>query len=953
MITPWLPLLLLAFGGGPSQDPAPANRWHTLGGGSARTGETLTAPVVAPVEVVWTHEVRGVIEGEPLIWDEWILITVRQGPDLCVLRALDLLDGTPLVVDHVVRSRAPLEPSIWRDRVVYRAGPQILTALQLSTRRFEQVWTRRADGPVGPPLLLGSAVCATIDGRLTRFSLGSATPVWEQAGQFRGRVAVRDGQVYALDYDSAGRAFVARHDWATGAAHGRHYAGHHGGAVPELTNTPGVHVLGAGIFAHFEQPLAIVPEREVRVVGLSAVEAMDPLALLPLAGSTGLTGPPAAWGSAWVGSLTDVERGPLLVLKDDPLGRDLRVLASEGSNPDFIPREIPVTVADGVGFVGAKAFDLETSRVLWKLPLEATTRTVLARETVLVVDAGRRLVAIRRAAGSGATADRSAAPERVEQGRLVLRDGSIAEGAFELDTRAGTVALKAATGREAWPLAEVLLLEDATHRALLGRDVVRGVQALVERDLGRAYLKLANDARASNDLALLEELVQEAWEHGVSGRELDAARRTLEVLRARPGTLRRSLADELRARRTTLGRLPAEAFWLRTTALGPEVSSAWRLAFLRATLEQDASHGPASKLVSELVPRALGRSDDAARDPLEWLTYLEATRRAPVRLVRVAASVSAARTDSERALAQARVEWRNDLVGFESEHLLILTSLKRPGTLARCLALGELVCEALGSILPARAVPTAGAEQPKLLLHLYETQAEYLEHSNPNSGEAGAGLSWTAGHYNPLTNTSSIFVPLGADAFEQVMETYAHELTHHWLAAQRGGPMTRAIEEQPGYWVVEGFASLVDEFEFDLARGEWHTRAPLSRRQDLVASTTPEQLLPWETLYGLSHAAFAGMSFEAHPGVGSRCYLGLQQVVSGRHLFYAQAASTCRYLFEAEDPRLRQALLDYLAAYYAGAVGALDIEQTCGLTPAELGARTRAHARASLGVESR
>ena len=130
---------------------------------------------------------------------------MRQGPDLCVLRALDLLDGKPLVVDHVVRSREPLEPSIWRDRVVYRAGPEILTALVLSTRRFEQVWTRRAGGPVGPPLLLGSAVCATVDGRLTRFSLGSATPVWEQAGQFRGRVAVRDGQVYAVDYDSAGR----------------------------------------------------------------------------------------------------------------------------------------------------------------------------------------------------------------------------------------------------------------------------------------------------------------------------------------------------------------------------------------------------------------------------------------------------------------------------------------------------------------------------------------------------------------------------------------------------------------------------------------------------------------------------------------------------------------------------------------------------------------------------
>ena len=299
-----LPALLLTLGGGAVVAPdgaaavttattatgaaGPANRWHTAGGGSARTGETLTAPIQAPVEIVWTHDARGEIEGEPLVWNEWVLITVRQGPDLRVLRALDLLDGRPLVGDHVVRSTMPLEPSIWRNTVAYRAGPEMLAAVELSSRRFESLWTLRAEGPVGPPLLVGSSICAAVAGQLTRFALGRPAPVWEQEGRFRGRVALRDEEVFAIDYDSSGRAFVARHDWVTGAARGRQYAGHHGGPVPEDGDTPGVHVLAhprgrhfhnrPGLRARWERVFEACAERGVAVEinGFPRRQDLDP-----------------------------------------------------------------------------------------------------------------------------------------------------------------------------------------------------------------------------------------------------------------------------------------------------------------------------------------------------------------------------------------------------------------------------------------------------------------------------------------------------------------------------------------------------------------------------------------------------------------------------------------------------------------------------------------------------
>ena len=60
---------------------APANRWHTLGGSAARTGASKTAPVRQPVEVAWRHEAGGAIEGEPLVWDDWVLLSIRMGPD--------------------------------------------------------------------------------------------------------------------------------------------------------------------------------------------------------------------------------------------------------------------------------------------------------------------------------------------------------------------------------------------------------------------------------------------------------------------------------------------------------------------------------------------------------------------------------------------------------------------------------------------------------------------------------------------------------------------------------------------------------------------------------------------------------------------------------------------------------------------------------------------------------
>src|SRR5206468_5356567 len=102
---------------------------------------------------------------------------------------------------------------------------------------------------------------------------------------------------------------------------------------------------------------------------------------------------------------------------------------------------------------------------------------------------------------------------------------------------------------------------------------------------------------------------------------------------------------------------------------------------------------------------------------------------------------------------------------------------------------------------------------------------------------------------------SRIFLPASKDAFRQVMFTYAHELTHHWI--QERCPLFRPSEaggsdDEPGYWIVEGMAEMVAQFRWDLANRTFETLDPRGEALDTVASAAPEHLVPRERLFAIS-----------------------------------------------------------------------------------------------------
>ena len=148
-----------------------------------------------------------------------------------------------------------------------------------------------------------------------------------------------------------------------------------------------------------------------------------------------------------------------------------------------------------------------------------------------------------------------------------------------------------------------------------------------------------------------------------------------------------------------------------------------------------------------------------------------------------------------------------------------------------------------------------------------------------------------------------------------------------------------------GYWIVEGFASMVEEFRLDPVTGNWEAENPIARRRDLLAGTTEDQRIPWQRLFDLDVKGFYELDQDRDRDVATTVYLGPPRATSEMNLFYAQAATVSHYLFNADEGRHRPALLEYLASYYRGDEADLDVEQAFGIDADTLGERTLEYAR--------
>jgi hypothetical protein len=240
-----------------------------------------------------------------------------------------------------------------------------------------------------------------------------------------------------------------------------------------------------------------------------------------------------------------------------------------------------------------------------------------------------------------------------------------------------------------------------------------------------------------------------------------------------------------------------------------------------------------------------------------------------------------------------------------------------------------------------------------MLVFVYPDRDEYLAEAKKVGFES---LDWTAGFYSDHLNErvakSRLFVPNDDAGFLGALPTLAHELTHQWLMdrcpAFTPDPIKVRDLAAP-FWIVEGFASLIEQFEFDFPR----RRAVLGKanleRADVVASAHGTQLLDWDWLVKARRPDFERLQIgRTEINVPSSLLLGSTFKARPVGLFYAQAAMLGRYLYDADGGRHRDALLAYVIAWYSGKVDELDFAKAFGSSAKDLAPKVIEYSRALL-----
>ncbi|MEM7515478.1 MAG: PQQ-binding-like beta-propeller repeat protein, partial [Planctomycetota bacterium] len=422
---------------------APADRWTTFGGSAARTGASASTPLRGPVAVAWTHDAKAKIVGEPLVWEERIVLELESGTNRRSLRFLDLLTGEALTSrDTSATSAMTLEPSLWRNEVLYRKSPTSLGGLRMWRGRMYERWSHRTEGEVGPPLLEGREVYACVGDGVERMTWGKSAPVWRIEGNYRGRVSLTADSVFALRQDRNFLLFCVEIDRQSGRVLREALVGRpsklwtHG-----ETSSATISLLGDCWGVYAPPPLSLIAgqRRNGLIYDPWDKKVDEELAQIP-DGGTWLSPlalriePNGVFG--WVGAFAS--GGSFLKRSSNLRQPELVLLATEKSNAEFALHRAGATVLPGVTYVGPRAYDRYSKDVLWREEAKDVecSRAIPARDTVLYVRGGTELVALRSAFRilAESTSEESTPQDRElpasGTGQLWLRDGSSREAEF-------------------------------------------------------------------------------------------------------------------------------------------------------------------------------------------------------------------------------------------------------------------------------------------------------------------------------------------------------------------------------------------------------------------------------------------------------------------------------------------------------------------------------------------
>ncbi|MGE0192948.1 MAG: hypothetical protein AB7T63_13005 [Planctomycetota bacterium] len=933
--------------------------WALAGGSPSRAGYSITEPVIGPYEEAWRLDVDGTIEGEPLVHHGFVVLTTVDGE----LRTLWLVRMSDQRTWKVRRKHpVPLDPVMTRRGVAWREGDGKAVVYRYGRSGL----SRR--GLVAAPDAATTFDLVTDGARLLLI-----------AGN--GRYLAYDGLVKVGD----GRT----QDMGRGTHRAPMYGGLYGGVMPVLSfdaadniwldigrvpydglpaawneQTAGPAFLGqlvssgdsqqAGRALLFDQDLFLRPGGPIALAdGSSANTAwvrrdqmggytdadgsrrLTPLKTLWLGN---LHGMPVGNGRLWVargGMFGDPDE--LFRAQVDAKG-EVRgyTLASRNKNPELLPGSDRMTMVQEVLHLGRSVIDIQRMRRLPSLPLDPAMRVVPAEGHLLVVSAPSTLVALRRAGtrSEGTPAYVGPAAE-AGHGVLVEMDGTVHEGPWTLADAVAEDAADATFARS-----DVALALTADGKVAFAGPGLSGVEALwtlADVELGAAYAGLVKDAVRARDPALGQRYLAEAGARGAREdvsestlRDLDKLTTAAKAPKPKTALVEKAIAREQEALAARRARLAAA----RETADGT-TDWDWTSEVLPRWVEEFGPDDAARARVRAQLPDVVKPPEDF--DPRAWLALADACTWITFTQVDPASK-------SGVHLRLARKAWREDLYGFTTGPLMVVSALTHPQRVTPGLAAGELLCRRLEEILGPSVDPQSAAVP--IPLHIYEDKESYLA-----AATEGARGSWrelaerSVGFYSPNQDISRLFLdsePKRDRGGERYWSTFLHELTHHWCDRHlsRGG----GSAVTPGYWVVEGIAECMADHGVDL-RGR--TLVPLDaqlERFDILAGLAPKDALPWDEMLDMPQVGLAQLAQRKPVQASSWWKLDSGYHLDGVNLFYLQSGAVCQYLLLAHGDE-GAALKTLVRAWYDGSYKPGMVKQVTGLAPDELGQRVLAFCR--------
>jgi hypothetical protein len=514
--------------------------------------------------------------------------------------------------------------------------------------------------------------------------------------------------------------------------------------------------------------------------------------------------------------------------------------------------------------------------------------------------------------------------------------GTLLEG--ELRVEGDEVVKVRGENERRYPRADYLLVEKDDGTLVWAADFaarMRGYEYLAREKKRTLLVDLCEKALKARDRKLSRHLLDRAEANGLTGKKAEALKRKLQKLEQ--GTKRR---DDAKAAK--VGARVREVDAIHADLLAQRAAKALQggtdgLRLLREALRLNPLHDGANKLLEKHAPKDFPLGNRTYW--LDWHLDLEGTG---------AKLVPGDQEDLERA----RRQWRSDLYGIEAGPIRLLTTVQDTRTVGRCLAYGRLVCRVLDEMFQTDK-PRPRYSQA-LLVFLYASQQEYLTKSGTGQPlDDPAFLKATAGHYSPLERLSRVYWSADRDTERRIARVFMHELTHHWVTEfnpRYSNAELRLRTDLPGFWIVEGLATFIEEGRYDVETGTYELFDSRSASLDTVHVLAKQRkLLPWDLVYGATPRVFRSLPRDSgFIRVVRRWYVG-EWGLSPARLFYEQATATFHFLYHGENGRYRRQLLDFVTNYYTGKKRKLTVEAAFQLMPQVLGEKVEAFAASVAG----